>query len=103
MTDQKALDGALLKGATTIEQSQSDIESTLKNLESKLSGIGSSWQGEAAVAFQNVMAEWQTEAGKVTSALTELHTALRSSDSASQANEAEQSAALNKYKVRYSP
>ena len=41
MTDQKALDGALLKGATTIEQSQSDIESTLKNLESKLSGIGS--------------------------------------------------------------
>ena len=38
MTDQKALDGALLKGATTIEQSQSDIESTLKNLESKLSG-----------------------------------------------------------------
>ena len=76
MTDQKALDGALLKGATTIEQSQSDIESTLKNL-------------------------WQTEAGKVTSALTELHTALRSSDSASQANEAEQSAALNKYKVRY--
>ena len=99
MTDQKALDGALLKGATTIEQSQSDIESTLKNLESKLSGIGSSWQGEAAVAFQNVMAEWQTEAGKVT--LTELHTALRSSDSASQANEAEQSAALNKYKVRY--
>ena len=51
MTDQKALDGALLKGATTIEQSQSDIESTLKNLESKLSGIGSSWQGEAAVVI----------------------------------------------------
>ena len=48
MTDQKALDGALLKGAKTIEQSQSDIESTLKNLESKLSGIGSSWHGGVA-------------------------------------------------------
>ena len=51
MTDQKALDGALLKGAQTIEEAQQQIQSELSGLQSKLAGIGSSWQGEAASAF----------------------------------------------------
>ena len=36
MTDQKALDGALLKGAQTIEEAQQQIQSELSGLQSKL-------------------------------------------------------------------
>ena len=90
MTDQKALDGALLKGAQTIEEAQQQIQS-------ELAGIGSSWQGEAASAFTSVMSKWDTEARKVTDALTELHSAMRSSDTKMKANEAEQAATMNKY------
>ena len=64
---------------------------------SKLAGIGSSWQGEAASAFTSVMSKWDTEARKVTDALTELHSAMRSSDTKMKANEAEQAATMNKY------
>ena len=45
MTDQKALEGALLKGAQTIEDAQGQIQSELSSLQSKLAGIGSAWQG----------------------------------------------------------
>ena len=81
MTDQKALEGALLKGAQTIEDAQGQIQSELSSLQSKLAGIGSAWQGEAASA----------------EALTELHAAMRSADTKSKANEAEQAAAMNKF------
>ena len=101
MTDQKALDGALLKGAQTIEDAQSNIEATLAQIQSQLSSIGSVWQGEAASAVQAVMVEWDTEAKKVSGALTNLHSAMRSSDSAMQANESEQAASMNKYKNAY--
>lgn len=97
MTDQKALDGALLKGAQTIEEAQGQIQSELSSLQSKLAGIGSSWQGEAASAFQSVMTQWDAEARKVTEALTELHSAMRASDTKSKANEAEQAAVMNKF------
>ena len=94
MTDQKALEGALLKGAQTIEDAQGQIQSELSSLQSKLAGIGSAWQGEA---FQKVMSQWDAEARKVTEALTELHAAMRSADTKSKANEAEQAAAMNKF------
>ena len=97
MTDQKALDGALLKGAQTIEEAQQQIQSELSGLQSKLAGIGSSWQGEAASAFTSVMSKWDTEARKVTDARTERHSAMRSSDTKMKANEAEQAATMNKY------
>ena len=64
MTDQKALEGALLKGAQTIEDAQGQIQSELSSLQSKLAGIGSAWQGEAASAFQKVMSQWDAEARK---------------------------------------
>ena len=91
MTDQKALEGALLKGAQTIEDAQGQIQSELSSLQSKLAGIGSAWQGEAASAFQKVMSQWDAEA------LTELHAAMRSADAKSKANEDEQAAVMNKF------
>lgn len=97
MTDQKALEGALLKGAQTIEDAQGQIQSELSSLQSKLVGIGSAWQGEAASAFQKVMSQWDAEARKVTEALTELHAAMRSADAKSKANEDEQAAVMNKF------
>lgn len=97
MTDQKALEGALLKGAQTIEDAQGQIQSELSSLQSKLAGIGSAWQGEAASAFQKVMSQWDSEARKVTEALTELHAAMRSADAKSKANEDAQAAVMNKF------
>lgn len=43
------------------------------------------------------MSQWDAEARKVTEALTELHAAMRSADTKSKANEAEQAAAMNKF------
>ena len=48
MTDQKALEGALLKGAQTIEDAQGQLQSELSSMQSKLDGIGYAWKGADA-------------------------------------------------------
>ena len=44
MTDQKALEGALLKGAQTIEDAQGQIKSELSSLQSKLAAAMNKFQ-----------------------------------------------------------
>lgn len=50
-----AADGALKAGATTVGQSREALKRELSALEGELSGIGSAWQGQGAVAFTTLM------------------------------------------------
>jgi WXG100 family type VII secretion target len=87
-----AADGALKQGADVVARSRADLQRELSSLEGKLSGIGSHWQGQGAVAFTQLMARWREDANSIVSALGEFEQNLLSSQSTYTASdEAQQS------------
>jgi WXG100 family type VII secretion target len=87
-----AADGALKQGADAVAQSRDELRRELSSLEGKLSGIGSHWQGQGAVAFNALMARWREDATKIVNALNEFEANLQSSQASyTAADEAQQS------------
>lgn len=74
-----AAEGAILKGADTVAGTRQTLESQIKTIEGQMLAIGGNWTGMGAVAFQQLMAAWNTDATKVTRALVGLEDNLRHS------------------------
>ncbi|PFG32803.1 WXG100 family type VII secretion target [Sanguibacter antarcticus] len=77
-----AVEGALEQGAQAVVQSRTELQKELVGLEGKLSSIGSSWTGQGAVAFTQLMARWRDDASKMVGALNDFEANLRSSSTA---------------------
>ena len=87
-----AADGALKQGADVVARSRADLQRELSSLEGKLSGIGSHWQGQGAVAFTQLMSRWREDANSIVSALNEFEQNLLASQSTyTSSDEAQQS------------
>lgn len=95
-----AADGALKAGAQAVAQSRSELQQQLKVLEGQLSGIGSAWQGQGAVAFTTLMTRWRENANQIISALNEFEGNLNSSQSTYTAADDAQSSAMNRLTSR---
>lgn len=66
-----AADGALQRGAKIVSQSKIDIVTELNAISNKLSGIGASWTGGGAAAFQQTFSAWGEKSRRITNALDE--------------------------------
>lgn len=77
-----AADGALQRGAQIVNQSKAEIVGELNSIQNKLSGIGSSWAGSGAAAFQQTFQAWQEKSRRITNALDGFEQNLRDSQSA---------------------
>lgn len=95
-----AADGALKAGAQAVAQSRSELQQQLKVLEGQLSGIGSAWQGQGAVAFTTLMTRWRENANQIINALNEFESNLNSSQSTYTAADDQQSSAMNRLTSR---
>ena len=99
-TEVSAADGALKQGADAVAQSRGELKSELGSLEGKLSSIGSHWQGQGAVAFNQLMARWREDANKIVSALNEFESNLLSSQSTYTASDEAQQSAMSRLQGR---
>ena len=90
-----AAEGAILKGADTVSNTRSDLEGRIKTVEGQMLSIGANWQGPAAGAFQRLMAQWNEDARKVTSALVDFEQNLRSAQRDYDTTDEDQVSAIN--------
>lgn len=95
-----AAEGALRKGAQTVAEAKANLDSRIKTVESDMLAIGSGWQGPAAVSFQALMARWNEEARKVTSALDQFEANLVSSQQDYEAADNEQESTFSSLAAR---
>jgi WXG100 family type VII secretion target len=95
-----AADGALKQGADAVAQSRGELQRELSSLEGKLSGIGSHWQGQGAVAFNQLMARWREDANKIVSALNEFESNLLTSQSTYTASDEAQQSSFSRLQGR---
>ena len=90
-------DGALKAGADAVSQARTELTGQTKALEGKLSGIGSAWQGQGAIAFQSLMNRWREDTTKLISSLDVFETNLRSSQTTYTAADDTQSSTFSKF------
>lgn len=90
-----AVEGALKQGAQAVVQSRGELQKELNGLEGKLSSIGSSWTGQGAVAFTQLMARWRDDATKMVNALNEFEANLNSSSTTYDTSDETQSTSMS--------
>ncbi|UJP39873.1 WXG100 family type VII secretion target [Cellulomonas palmilytica] len=95
-----AADGAIKQGADVVARTRSELRSELSSLEGKLSGIGSHWQGQGAVAFNQLMVRWRDDASKIVAALDEFEQNLRTSQSTYSASDETQQSTFSRLSGR---
>ena len=70
----------MAKAAQQVDQVSQEISQELRSLMSKLEPVAAGWKGSAASAFQQLMARWQEDAGKLTQALGGISEMLQSTN-----------------------
>ena len=67
---------AVLSATTAVQSSIARIQSEVAGLHSQLTSLQGSWTGQAADAFQGIIAEWHAVEQKVEESLSSINTAL---------------------------
>ena len=93
-------DGAILKGAEATRVAREELQQRISTVESHVQQLGARFQGQASVAFNGLMVQWHDESGKITSALNEFESNLRSHQSHLDTGEQDQSSAFSKVASR---
>lgn len=93
-TEVSAADGAIERGARIVADAKVTLNSDIAALEGRLAGIGASWQGAAATAFQNLMQAWRTQANKITANLDVFEQNLKASQAGYTADDDTSKAAM---------
>lgn len=97
MGGQSAVDrNAMQQAATRIEDSANIVKGLQSQLEGHKSSLMSGWAGNAAVSFDRVFNEFQTEMNKVRTALDGMHQKLTHTKITYESTEQEQTEAVNK-------
>jgi len=94
MAVMSAEDGAILKGAEATRQAREELGRRIQIVGSHVEQLGPKFRGSAAAAFTRLMADWQSESGKVSGALQGFEDSLRKHQSHLVTGEDEQSAAF---------
>ncbi|WP_307801423.1 WXG100 family type VII secretion target [Actinomadura violacea] len=87
---------AMQQAATRIEDSANIVKGLQSQLEGHKSSLMSGWAGNAAVSFDRVFNEFQTEMNKVRTALDGMHQKLTHTKITYESTEQEQTEAVNK-------
>jgi len=95
-----AADGALKQGADVVARARTELQGELSSLEGKLAGIGAHWQGQGAVAFNQLMVRWRDDASKIVAALNEFEQNLLQSQSSYTASDDAQQAVFSRLSGR---
>ncbi|WP_235827191.1 WXG100 family type VII secretion target [Actinomyces culturomici] len=95
-----AAEGAIRRGAQTVADTKVDLDTRIKTVEGDMLAIGSGWQGPAAQAFQALMARWNAEARKVTSALDTFEENLLSAQRDYESTDQDQESTFNNLAAR---
>jgi WXG100 family type VII secretion target len=95
-----AADGAIKQGADVVARTRGELQKELGSLEGKLAGIGSHWQGQGAVSFNQLMVRWRDDATKIVSALNEFEQNLLTSQSTYTASDDQQQSTFSRLSGR---
>ncbi len=87
---------AMQQAATRIEDSAGIVKGLQSQLDGHKSQLMAGWAGNAAVSFDRVFTEFQTEMGKVRTALEGMHQKLVQTKITYESTEQEQQDAVNK-------
>ena len=90
-----AAEGAIRKGADTVNSTRNDLDNRIKTVESQMLAIGSNWVGPASIAFQRLMAQWNADASKVTRALIDFEENLRATQADYETTDTEHQSTFN--------
>lgn len=93
-------DGAIPASIRILDEGKSTLEADLASLTSKLSSIGSQWQGDGADSFVKVMARWNADSKRLIGALDNFKETLRVSDQSYQATDTAAADSLNRLAAR---
>lgn len=66
----------VLAANSTIQATISRLQSEVSNLQSQLMGLQDSWQGQAAMSFQELIQRWKTTSDQVEAQLSQIGQAL---------------------------
>jgi WXG100 family type VII secretion target len=70
---------AMTAAANQVDAVSQEISHALCTLKNQIDPLAHSWQGGAASAFNALMTQWHEDAGKLTSALSDISQALNAS------------------------
>ncbi len=82
---------AMAKGATAVEEAATQISGHLRTLDAEVQSMFGGWSGRAQKSFATVHMNWVEQQTKLQTALTEMHSALVSTNQTYLQQEEEQS------------
>ncbi|MCL1842014.1 MAG: WXG100 family type VII secretion target [Propionibacteriaceae bacterium] len=91
-----AQDGAILAGANATADARQALQATITKTNSDVEALGNQFQGQASVAFIQLMQQWHEESNSINSALVQFEDKLRKQQSNLDAGEQQQSSAFAK-------
>jgi len=95
-----AVEGAIIAGAEATKQAREEMTQRIGTVTSHVETLGANFQGEAAVAFNRLMGQWQQDSSKVNSALVGFEEKLRAQQAHLNTGEQEQSSAFARVAAR---
>src|SRR5690606_35147901 len=75
-----AEEGALRQGAEAVSTAKQNIQSQIKNVRGEIEQLSGFWSGSAAVAFTQLLNNWDGQATKLNDVLVNLEDALRGTE-----------------------
>lgn len=93
-------DQALNRGARLVSEARAELDQEMAGLRGQLSGIGSSWVGGGATAFQSVMARWDEDTRKIVQALNDFEANLRDSETTYNTSDENQASTFSRLSSR---
>jgi len=82
-----AEEGALRKGAESVNTAKANIEKQIKTVRGEIEQLRSYWSGGAATSFTQLMGRWDEESNKLNNVLVTLEEALRGTEKDQAASE----------------
>ncbi|MDR3203037.1 MAG: WXG100 family type VII secretion target [Bifidobacteriaceae bacterium] len=89
-----AQEGALAKGQQAVRTAHSGIDRRMRTVRDQIQEIKGSWKGDAAVAFDSLMVQWDGETEKLNKILADLETSLQETERAQEQSEQSHQSAL---------
>ncbi|MBK9159601.1 MAG: WXG100 family type VII secretion target [Propionibacteriaceae bacterium] len=95
-----AADGALIKGAQTVQEGRRDLQAAITKVRGSVDSSRSAWSSDASAAFVQLMERWDSDVTKVNSALDDFEANLRGVERQNLDHEVQRSATFAKAQSR---
>ncbi|RVW11563.1 WXG100 family type VII secretion target [Prescottella agglutinans] len=81
--------------STQLDTMKDELDGLLKRVRSEVDGIRGGWQGGAAIAFHNLMEQWENSSNKINDALRSISENLKSNSVKFDTAQQDHTAAIN--------